>query len=1063
MASVTIDGPTKEDIIRGGGSVDPQDSGATTITPQSGSAGADLELGMDAKSWTEKHGGWIDRNIMPFFRGTNKALAYLPDSAINATANLMGYDSPDILRRIFASNDYQAKKEIIPYLLSIGHKEYVGPKGFGEYVDAFGAGFGFTVPFMGWQSRTAQGFQKLPKLVRESTTLFGRKKGVDAVAPTVTGKVIETVSKPYVVAPATTAAIEGTMGGAAGTSFELGENVAGEGWGPWFTIPGMFTPIVIAKGIQKGLVPPTVWAGKKIVQAGKWGVNRVKEGRELATGKADLETDQTVLAKVVRSKIGNEFKDAIEANENNIVKSIEIEDQLRPYTGDDEFRFTVGEATTDLPAMRSQRHFEAVADPTLTRKINERKKSFHQALNNFIKGEFGGDLNEGMLYIYNNLSGKYIPLLTKIDDQILTNTENISQIHSGALIEKRAPLGESIQKAIKEAIENVDKEAENMATRLKINTNDEAVSSKALKASQTRLKNNTDVSSKLGEDALSYEGMPKEFKNYMAFDKPLTFQDWKTFRSQVGDAWGKAINQGNSTNIKVLSVLKKELDKMAINYGKVNKDFEKFRVWYQANRITPFENGAVHKVVSPQGDTFLLSGEKVAEEFIKNTKNARAFINLFADDPIMMENMRASVFDDMMRSGVIGRTSRTNPELKINTDKLTSYLTKNGEVLAELGLRNTEGTGLLDNNISALQALANRQNVLYNRQQSITENILYKNLFDTKSLKDGIPAYSEFTSGDDIRKFFEQIIKPGNSKLLKATVDKIYGKKNPELATAFRNVMTRTLINNTKAMENPLKMKQFINDNDSMLDMAFGSKEHTENLFHLADIFERAQLVGKPSSGSPADMNTWIDEIYKRSGTSLQGASARWIAVAEKRIGTVPALVYVMSRFANSQAQNAIKALYEKAMFNPALARALAKPMDEIGTSNKFAPSQSDMRRINYWLFNLGILPGFEDASESEAPPLKLEIEGFPMSEVIPPVEEEAVVDVAQNIPTDNRMLPNTNQNTISLPNFPKGNSIQQGIGGLAKNKVSSSDLFPFDATANLIEQRKGGAPRSVA
>ena len=64
-------------------------------------------------------------------------------------------------------------------------------------------------------------------------------------------------------------------------------------------------------------------------------------------------------------------------------------------------------------------------------------------------------------------------------------------------------------------------------------------------------------------------------------------------------------------------------------------------------------------------------------------------------------------------------------------------------------------------------------------------------------------------------------------------------------------------------------------------------------------------------------------------------------------------------------------------------------------------------------------------------------------------------MNVAQNIPTDNRMLPNAN--TINLPDFPKGN-INQGIGGLANQKVASSDLFPFDATANLIEQRRNQA-----
>ena len=89
-----------------------------------------------------------------------------------------------------------------------------------------------------------------------------------------------------------------------------------------------------------------------------------------------------------------------------------------------------------------------------------------------------------------------------------------------------------------------------MATKLGINNNDEAVSSRALKNSQTRLKNNTDISSKLGEEALSFKGLPALLKEYLEFNKSFTFQDWKRFRGQVGDELGKAIAHNNGSNIK---------------------------------------------------------------------------------------------------------------------------------------------------------------------------------------------------------------------------------------------------------------------------------------------------------------------------------------------------------------------------------------------------------------------------------------------------------------------------------------------------------------------------------
>ena len=86
MAGINIGGPTKEDILNEGGSID--QTGPDVTTPHQSSPGTDLMLEMDAKSWTEKHGNWLDRWIMPAFRGANKGLAYLPDAIINTAAQV---------------------------------------------------------------------------------------------------------------------------------------------------------------------------------------------------------------------------------------------------------------------------------------------------------------------------------------------------------------------------------------------------------------------------------------------------------------------------------------------------------------------------------------------------------------------------------------------------------------------------------------------------------------------------------------------------------------------------------------------------------------------------------------------------------------------------------------------------------------------------------------------------------------------------------------------------------------------------------------------------------------
>mgnify|MGYP003661459452 CR=1 FL=1 len=103
-----------------------------------------------------------------------------------------------------------------------------------------------------------------------------------------------------------------------------------------------------------------------------------------------------------------------------------------------------------------------------------------------------------------------------------------------------------------------------------------------------------------------------------------------------------------------------------------------------------------------------------------------------------------------------------------------------------------------------------------------------------------------------------------NAGLLKNMKKRVSDLNNPELSNTFSNIMLRKIVERTGALDNPQKFKQYINDNSATLDTIFASKEHTNNLYKLADTFEVAARIGGPTTGSPNDVKTWMDQLYKQ-------------------------------------------------------------------------------------------------------------------------------------------------------------------------------------------------------
>jgi hypothetical protein len=185
-----------------------------------------------------------------------------------------------------------------------------------------------------------------------------------------------------------------------------------------------------------------------------------------------------------------------------------------------------------------------------------------------------------------------------------------------------------------------------------------------------------------------------------------------------------------------------------------------------------------------------------------------------------------------------------------------------------------------------------------------------------------------------------------------------------------------------------------------------------------------------------------MSRFASKLGTSVAGASTRFVALQEGRIGSKAAAAYFITRGLSARSAARADALFKEMMFNPEVAKLLVKegPQD-------FSITPETNRKINTILFNIGVLPTVRETIGKESPAEDIMIE-FPKAFELPDNEQEtAPPEIVP--PTSSDQVMNIPNRSV-LPPAPVANVQQPNI-----QTASATDLFPFDPTLAAIEKRQ--------
>ena len=1006
------------------------------------------------------HGFMSNPYLGSLVRGANEYILALPQAGINAVA--FGLESAGIveegtvdrnfLRRLFNSSDYESQKIVIPYLLNYGEGEFAGQAEQEGKISAMMRSAGqaaiAALPFVGIQMRAAA-------VPATEVTRLGSKipfLGIDvlgkgATTPSTTSTaagVADTLMAGFRASPATAVAAETGLGAASGALAEAETQFLGTNTGL-----GALAPLAPV-GIYYG--------GKTAVTKGpigrlfKWGKNTIGGGIDDAavlTGKRDPAEGTAGAAAL--AKLGDDVKEAAATPEAqaNLQRAAEIEATLGGFA-DEPITFSPAEATLDAPLLATQTKLEGAGSPEFTRKNLARKNNVLSAAQKFIDNELiGSPVDDAPLYVYDLAKQRYYQTVGRIDadaDELASNWQMVTNAETGVFpkLGSRAEAGASIRNTIVAARDAAKEDAAKLAKKLRINDADPVGDANATQAAQAAVRDA--LTSKAGEKALSYQGLPSLVRNFIEkdFEKGrMSFQDWKLFRDQVGGAIGAAMAKGDKAAVRPLAILSEQLDNMAVSFGKTNEKFEQFRLVYDKNVVAPFERSGVIKVTGKAaGSTkedvqYYLADEEVAKSFLENTNTARQFMNLFADKPADLRHMKNVVLDQL-------RVKAYSPNKGIfEPDKVNSYLNQNREVLEILGL-----TDDLLNTETMLRDMVARNAELTARRRAVNGNLLMGTIARAEKNQKPEQLFADALKSPAKMRELREIAEAGSDSLAPE-----------EAAAAFRSAVTERMFKETpSAMENPTAFKQWLSDNERILDAAF-DKSHVDNMYLIADAAERVLITGLRRGTGVKDEDI-IERFTNALGSTPANVSNRILSVGEGRLGQKAAVGYFLSRAIRQRSTVRSDALFREAMFNPEIAKLLVAEGGE--SVPPLGISQPNLRRINTYLFNVGIDYGEGTSGEGATQEFRFDV-NVPTEPITEPPVPEPKPTLPQRLQKE--MDPSYFQNmyptvptvptpTPKPPRPPAGNQASVGI----------ETLFPNDPTSIAIAKRRaaGQAPTGI-
>ena len=154
---------------------------------QYGGATIGGQIALAANEFLDNSVGGINRGINDFIVGIPDAVLNQVDNALTA-AGIIDKDTidQDFLKRLFQSDDFEAQKIIIPYLLQYGAGERIGSTDKDSIIERYGRSAGenisIAVPFLAMQAKLAQ-LVNLTAAPAYQAARTGVKTVADKVAP----------------------------------------------------------------------------------------------------------------------------------------------------------------------------------------------------------------------------------------------------------------------------------------------------------------------------------------------------------------------------------------------------------------------------------------------------------------------------------------------------------------------------------------------------------------------------------------------------------------------------------------------------------------------------------------------------------------------------------------------------------------------------------------------------------------------------------------------------------------------------------------------------------------
>ena len=986
------------------------------------------------ESVSEDYSGLDLGYIGDFARGANDLILALPDAAINAVAEgleAVGIVEPNTvdrryLARIFNSSDFESQKVIIPYLLHYGTGGFAGQADQEGIVSKVVRGAGqaavASAPIVGMQIKAASA-----PIIASSTA------AQTPSTSTVTQRIVEGMVAPFRTSPGAAAAVETGLGAASGAGAVTEQELFGTSG-----MVGAMAPIFPAAAATALGKTPGINLAKKGFNWTKSKFKGAVDDTKVLTGK--VKPGEGAEGEAALAKLGSEVQEAAATPQAqvNLQRAAEIEAKLSGYA-DEPIALSPAEATLDAPLLATQTRMEGTGDAAFTRANNQRKTNVLTAAQRFIDGDLtASPVDDAPMFVYNQAEGTYAITVGRINadsDELAANWRMVTDSDTGVYpkLGSRSDVGANIRQAIVNAEQAAKNDAAALATKLKINDADPVGDANATVAAQAAVRDS--LTSRAGDEAISYQGLPPLVRKFVEFkfkDNRMSFQDWKSFRDQVGSAIGKASAVGDKASIRPLAILSDQLDNMAASYGKTNEAFDDFRIYYDANVVTPFQRSGVTRVTAKgQGSTkerpqYYVADEKVADAFLQDTNTAKQFMKLFADKPDDMRAMKNVVLDKL-------RTTAFNQNKGIfEPDKVNKYINTNREVLTELGIIDD----LLDTE-TMLREMVTRNAELEVRRRTINGNLLMGSV--ARATKNQSP--------DQL--FTEALRNPAKMRELRQIASQATDDLTEEEASqAFRAAITQKMLDRAKtALSDPTAFKQWMVKNEEILDAAF-DKSHVDNLYLMADAAERVLITGIGRGKGVSDEDI-VTRFTSALGTTPAGISNRFIAVQEGRLGSKAMVGYILSRAIRQQSGVRSDALFREAMFDPDIARLLTTEGGE--SVPPLGISEPNKRRLNAFLFNIGVDYGDGITGEGAKETLILEpnITDQPILQTPPPAPDP--VPPQKPFP-----LAPTPRITIR----PQGSQYSPNDISAAtptqKPQVGIETLFPNDATSIAIAKRRG-------